>query len=124
MVFKYKGLDAKGKKVKGVIEASGLDDAKKRLRAQQIFYTDLSQEKDSSLTRFTFARKKVLTPTELATLSRDLSIYIKSGISIVNALKLAKNQYAKNKRSPTSSPPSSPCSTKGRVSIRRWKPSR
>jgi len=98
MVFKYKGLDAKGKKVKGVIEASGLDDAKKRLRAQQIFYTDLSQEKDSSLTRFTFARKKVLTPTELATLSRDLSIYIKSGISIVNALKLAKNQYAKNNK--------------------------
>ena len=31
-------------------------------------------------------------------LSRDLSIYIKSGISIVNALKLARNQYGKNKK--------------------------
>ncbi len=98
MVYRYKGLDAKGKKVKGVIEASGLDDAKKRLRSQQIFYTDIVQEKDSKLSRFTLARKKTLTPTELATLSRDLSIYIKSGISIVNALKLAKNQYAKNKK--------------------------
>ena len=98
MVFKYQGLDAGGKKVKGVLEATGLDDAKKRLRSQQIFYTKLTQEKDSSLTRFTLARKKTLTPTELATLSRDLSIYIKAGISIVNALKLAKNQYAKNKK--------------------------
>ncbi len=98
MVYRYKGLDAKGKKVKGVLEASGLDDAKKRLRSQQIFYTDIVQEKDSKLSRFTLARKKTLTPTELATLSRDLSIYIKSGISIVNALKLAKNQYAKNKK--------------------------
>ncbi len=98
MVFRYQGLDSNGKKVKDVIEAASLEDAKKRLRAQQIFYTKLTQESDSSIGRFTLTRKKTLTPQELATLSRDLSIYIKAGISIVNALKLAKNQYAKNKK--------------------------
>lgn len=98
MVFKYQGLDGKGKKTKGVIEAAGLEDAKKRLKSKQIYYTKITQEKETSISRFTLARKKTMTPTELATLSRDLSIYIKAGISIVNALKLARNQYAKNRK--------------------------
>ncbi len=98
MVFKYQGLDHSGKKTKGVIEAVNLDDAKKRLRSQQIFYTSLTQDTERKVGNISLTRKKSLTPTELATLSRDLSIYIKAGISIVNALKLAKNQYAKNKK--------------------------
>ena len=98
MVFAYRGVTNDGKKTKGVMEASDLEDAKKRLRAQQIFYTSLNQEKDSALRRFTLSRTKVMSPGELSVLSRDLSIYIKSGISIVNALKLARNQYGKNKK--------------------------
>lgn len=98
MVFAYRGVTNEGKKTKGVLEASDLEDAKKRLRAQQIFYTSLKQEKDSALRRFTLARAKVMTPGELSVLSRDLSIYVKSGISIVNALKLARNQYGGNKK--------------------------
>jgi len=98
MIFAYRGLLQDGKKTKGVIEASDLEDAKKRLRAQHIFYTKLTQEKDSAISRFTLKRRKVVSPSELSVLSRDLSIYVKSGISIVNALKLARNQYAKNKK--------------------------
>ena len=98
MIFKYQGLDSSGSKTKGILEASSLEDAKKRLRSQQIYYTKLSQERDSALNKLSISRKKTMTSAELATLSRDLSIYIKAGISIVNALKLAKNQYAKNKK--------------------------
>jgi len=98
MVFAYRGITQDGSKTKGVIEAADLEDAKKRLRAQQIFYTKLKKEKTSALTRFTFKRAKVISPNELSVLSRDLSIYIKSGISIVNALKLARNQYGKNRK--------------------------
>jgi len=98
MVFSYKGLKADGSKTKGVFEATDLEDAKKRLRAQQIFYTKLSEEKKSAFANFSLQRKRKITPQELSTLSRDLSIYIKAGISIVNALKLARNQYRKNKR--------------------------
>ena len=98
MVFAYRGVTNEGKKTKGVLEAADLEDAKKRLRAQQVFYTTLNQEKDSALRRFTLQRAKVMTPGELSVLSRDLSIYVKSGISIVNALKLARNQYGGNKK--------------------------
>jgi type IV pilus assembly protein PilC len=98
MIFAYRGVMHDGKKTKGVIEASDLEDAKKRLRAQQIFYTSLDAQKDSALRRFTFTWMKVMSSSELSVLSRDLSIYIKSGISIVNALKLARNQYEGNKK--------------------------
>jgi general secretion pathway protein F/type IV pilus assembly protein PilC len=98
MVFSYKGLNVDGSKTKGVIEAANLEDAKKRLRSQQIFYTKLTEEKESVFSGITLQRKKNITPNELSTLSRDLSIYIKAGISIVNALKLARNQYRKNKK--------------------------
>lgn len=98
MIFKYKGLHKDGKKAKGVIEAADIDDAKRRLRSGNIIYTDISEESGSLFDRLSFKRKKSISPTELATLSRDLSIYLKAGISIVNALKLAQNQYAQNRK--------------------------
>ena len=98
MVFAYRGLLQDGKKTRGVLEAADLEEAKKRLRSQGIFYTKLDVEKSASVGRLNFSRKKTAGASELSILSRDLSIYIKSGISIVNALKLARNQYAKNKR--------------------------
>jgi len=97
MVFKYKGLEANGTKVKGVLEASDLEDAKKRLRVKKIFYTSLKEDSGTSLNLSFLKRKKSLKSSELSTLSRDLSIYLKAGISIVNALKLAQNQYADSK---------------------------
>ncbi|UFS62148.1 type II secretion system F family protein [Sulfurimonas sp. HSL-3221] len=98
MVFAYRGLLQDGKKTKGVLEAADLEEAKKRLRSQGVFYTKLEAEKRAAVGRLNFSRKKVAGANELSILSRDLSIYIKSGISIVNALKLARNQYAKNKK--------------------------
>ncbi len=97
MVFKYKGLEADGKKVKGVLEAADLEDAKKRLRVKKIFYTSLKEDSGTSFNLSFLKRTKVLKNSELSTLSRDLSIYLKAGISIVNALKLAQNQYADSK---------------------------
>ena len=96
MVFKYKGLDGDGKKAKGVIEAADLDDAKRRIKNKGVFYTSIDEEGKPLFGNLSFKRKKNLTPTELSILSRDLSIYLKSGISIVNALRLATNQYSKN----------------------------
>ncbi len=96
MVFKYKGLDAEGNKSKGLIEAADLEDAKRRIKNKGIFYTSITEEGEPLFGNFSLKRKKNLTPTELSILSRDLSIYLKSGISIVNALRLASNQYSKN----------------------------
>jgi general secretion pathway protein F/type IV pilus assembly protein PilC len=43
-------------------------------------------------------KKEKIKTSVLSNLSRDLSIYLDSGISIVNAVKLASNQYSDNKK--------------------------
>lgn len=97
MVYKYHGLLADGSKDRGLIEATDLENAKKNLRVKGIFYTSIQEENTSFLSQLSFKRSKTISSNDLAALSRDLSIYIKAGISIVNALNLAQNQYTKNK---------------------------
>jgi len=98
MIFKYDGIEKNGKKAKGTIEAIDLEDAKKRLRSKQIFYTSIKQENPSIFDKMDLSRKYKLSNAELSTLSRDISIYLKAGISILNALRLASNQYSQNKK--------------------------
>jgi len=98
MIFKYNGIEKNGQKTKGTLEALDIDDAKKRLRAKQIFYTSVHEETPSLLDKMVFSRKYKLSSAELSTLSRDLSMYLKAGISILNALRLASNQYSQNKK--------------------------
>lgn len=97
MLYKYKGLDHKGEGVKGIIEANDFEDAKRRLRVKNIYYTSLKENNHLLPNAALFKRKKSLTHSELSSLSRDLSIYLKAGISIANALKLAQNQYGDHK---------------------------
>ncbi len=99
MIFKYKGVDKKsGKKVKGVLEAHDLQEAKSRLLAKNILYTSIKESSASLLDKISFKRKASISNQELATLSRDLAIYLRAGIPIANALRLAQNQYAGNKK--------------------------
>lgn len=96
MIFKYSGINANGKKVKSKIEASSIEEAKQRLKSQKIIYKSIKE--DFSL--FNFSKFKIKTSLKadvLGNLSRDLSIYLKAGISLVNAINLLKNQY-KNKK--------------------------
>ena len=96
MLFSYKGYDKKGNAVSGTIEASNANEAKTKLKAQNIYYTTLKEK--NNLNAFNlFKKRKKLSPTELASLSRDLSLYIKSGIPITNAIPLAMAQYESNK---------------------------
>jgi general secretion pathway protein F/type IV pilus assembly protein PilC len=99
MIFKYKGIDKKsGQNVKGVIEATSLEEAKSRLQARNILFTSIKESSGSILDKISFKKKGELSNLELATLSRDLAIYLKAGIPIANALRLAQNQYAGNKK--------------------------
>ena len=99
MIFKYKGVDKKsGKKVKGLLEAHDLQEAKSRLLAKNILYTSIKESSVSLLDKISFRRKASISNQELATLSRDLAIYLRAGIPIANALRLAQNQYAGNKK--------------------------
>lgn len=97
MIFKYRGYDKNGKKVNAKIEAGSLDEAKKQLRFSGVIFTSVKEEKAFFSKRGSLQRKKKISYTDLAVISRDLSIYIRSGITIVNAITLASNQYKEHK---------------------------
>jgi len=98
MIFKYKGIDSQGKKVRDKIEALSLDEAKSKLRAKEILYETIIQEEHSFLENFEFSKRRKISPQELSSLSRELAIYIRSGISIVAALKVVQTHYARDKK--------------------------
>ncbi len=93
MIFLYKGFDKQGKKVKARIEAADLSEAKKKLKARGIIYQSIEESGASLWERISFKRKKALPAKQLASLSRNLAIYLRSGIPIVNVIRLAKSQY-------------------------------
>ncbi len=97
MIYQYRGIDKKGQKRKGQIEAETIDVVKQRLKSQGIFYTDIRAER-SLIPKLSLKRAYRIKPSELAILSRDLAIFIKAGIPIVKALGLLKNQYERHKK--------------------------
>ena len=96
MLFKYKGLDEHGKTVRSRIEANTLNEAKQKLKNKKIIYTHIKLE------QFVFMpsklSKKRLDNLTLSYISRDLSIYLKSGVSLIQAIKLLKQRYENQKK--------------------------
>ncbi len=98
MVFKYKGIDKKSaKKVKGYIDAKDIAEAKRKLQAKGILYEYLKEGKNSNFA-FAFSAKRNIASDKLASISRNLAIYLKSGIPIANVIRLAKSQYEEEPR--------------------------
>jgi len=98
MIYQYQGIDKKGQKRKGQIEAQSLDEVKQRLKSQGIFYTNIKAERPLIPIKLSIKRAYRIKPSELAVLSRDLAIFIKAGIPLVKALGLLKNQYEHHKK--------------------------
>ena len=97
MIFKYKGLDSKGKNVSDKIEANSLHEAKSKLKFKKIIYKSIREESPSLLKNIDLSRKYRISAKDLSSLSRELSMYIRSGITIVSALKIIQTHYEKNK---------------------------
>jgi general secretion pathway protein F/type IV pilus assembly protein PilC len=98
MIFKYKGINSDGKRVSDKLEASSLSEAKTKLKAKSIIYESLVEDKPAFYEKFEFSTKYKIPPKELASLSRELSMYIRSGIGIVAALKIVQSHYESNKK--------------------------
>ncbi len=96
MIFKYTGFDSSGKKVKARIEAKDIEEVKKKLKSRDIIYESIKESGESFLSKIDFKRKHTLSAKHLSALSRNLAIYLKSGIPIVNVIRLAKLQYEKD----------------------------
>ena len=95
MLFKYKGFDKTGKKVKGTVNASSSEEAGQKLRAQNIYYESLNPTKEFSLEAFS---KRQMPGELLATFSKELSSYLNSGMTILTAIKLLENQHEGEKK--------------------------
>ena len=98
MIFKYKGIDASGTKVKDKIEALSLVEAKSKLKAKKVIYQSIEEDSPAFYENINFGTKYKIPPKELSSLSRELSMYIRSGVSIVSALKIVQTHYEKNKK--------------------------
>ena len=96
MLFKYSGFDSNGLKVKSKLEAANLEEAKGKLKVRGILHTSLEEENFSFL-KISFKRKKSIKTVDLSYLSRDLSIYLNSGISLIQSIDLLKQRYKNDK---------------------------
>ena len=95
MLFKYKGFDKTGKKVKGTVTASSSEEAGQKLRSQNIYYEAITPTKEFSLEAFS---KRQMSGELLATFSKELSSYLNSGMTILTAIKLLENQHEGEKK--------------------------
>jgi len=95
MLFKYKGFDKTGKKVKGTVTASSVEEAGQKLRTQGIYYEGLTPTKEFSLEAFS---KRQMPGELLSTFSKELSSYLNSGMTILTAIKLLENQHEGEKK--------------------------
>jgi len=90
MIFKYKGYDKDGNKVASKINTSSKEEAFALLSERGILVEKLSEQ------RSFFIRE--IDPSTLATIARNLSIYLKSGITLYRALNLLEENFAKDKK--------------------------
>lgn len=98
MEFYYKGLDNTGTSLKAIIEASSLDEAKMKLKAQGILFSTLSPHEQTFFGVLALFKQKNLPSAQLATMSRDLAVYLNAGIPLVRSLTLLKHQNRNHPR--------------------------
>ena len=90
-VYEYKALNAKGKKISGIIDADGAISARQKLRGSGIFPVSVSEVQDAagkkepgaSIFVRLFNRVK---PSEVAIMTRQLSTLLSAGFPLVTAV--------------------------------------
>jgi len=95
MLFKYKGFDKFGKRVKGTVTANTVEEAGQKLRNQAIYYDALKESQPFSMELFS---KQQMQGEMLANFSKELSSYLNSGMTILTAIRLLENQHEGEKK--------------------------
>jgi len=95
MLYKYKGFNKVGKKVKGTVTASSVEEAGQKLKNLGIYHEGLTPTKEFSLEAFS---KRQMSGELLSSFSKELSSYLNSGMTILTAIKLLENQHEGEKR--------------------------
>jgi len=95
-VFEYKGITAGGKATSGIVDAENLRIARQKLRADGIFPTAVTQEREQTgiLTRDVSPRTLLqhVGKQELAVMTRQLATLLKAGLPLVSCLNAMADQ--------------------------------
>lgn len=86
-VYEYKALDKRGKTISGIVDANSSQEARIKLRGQEVYITDLAetaeiQEKKASTSITLFSR---ISPIEISMMIRQLSTLLNAGIPLIEA---------------------------------------
>jgi general secretion pathway protein F len=97
-VFAYRGLDAGGRAVKGVVDADSARTARAKLRASGFFPTDLNEESTAAEREVAKREwlpslwRRKMSASDLALLTRQLSALLGAGVQLVEALGALSDQ--------------------------------
>ena len=100
-VFAYRGLDAGGRTVKGVIDADSARTARAKLRATGTYPTDLNEESNAAEREVAKREwmpslwRRKMPASDLALLTRQLSALLGAGVQLVDALGALADQTAR-----------------------------
>ncbi|WP_201353982.1 type II secretion system F family protein [Hydrogenimonas urashimensis] len=90
MTFTYKGYDKAGKRIRGTLSATSLEAAKEQLKHRGFLIESIKQKTQL------FVRP--IPPALIAALGRNLSLYLKAGISLNQGLHLIADNYPKKSK--------------------------
>jgi len=89
-VFEYRALDAKGKSIKGIIDANGESHARTKLRSQGKYPVSItistSKQGGTSSGGRRFSLFQRITPGEVSNITRQLATLMGAGIPLIQAL--------------------------------------
>lgn len=95
MLYLFKGIDSGGKNADGTLEASGLREARAKLRGKGLFITALSEEKSARKKALFFPSLGTRIPAkEMTSFMRQLASLLKAGIPLMESLGAAQEQSA------------------------------
>ena len=96
MLFSYKGIDGNGKNITSRIEADSKDDALEKIKNLNVYVEKIKEIKEegfiSNIRDFFHHRYNKIPVDQLSALSKELGIYLKSGMNLTQALTLLKEQ--------------------------------
>lgn len=88
-IFRYSGFKADGTNVSGVIEASGLNDAAGKIKAEGIFPGDIVEPRVRHKKRMFQGIDETFIPN----MTRQLSILLSSGVPLIDALQSLSDEH-------------------------------
>ncbi len=86
-VYEYKGLNAQGKALSGIVDADSARAARQRLKAQGIYTTDLVEGQEKRRSQgFSGLSARGIRPMEVALLTRQLATLVGAGLPMLECL--------------------------------------